>query len=80
MAGPEFMADPRIGASTAGYESGEAPYAIPITEDTDLATGIWADGRIGTFRGHRTGPHTYGATVFGSNLARIFPSISSAIS
>ena len=23
------------------------------------------DGRIGTFRGHRTGPHTYGATVFG---------------
>lgn len=36
------------------------------TEDTDLAVGIWADGRIGTFRGHRTGPHTYGATVFGS--------------
>lgn len=36
------------------------------TDDTDVATGVWADGRIGTFRGHRTGPHTYGATVFGS--------------
>jgi len=36
------------------------------TEDTDVAAGVWADGRIGTFRGHRTGPHTYGATVFGS--------------
>lgn len=36
------------------------------TEDTDVAAGIWADGRIGTFRGHRAGPHTYGATVFGS--------------
>ncbi len=36
------------------------------TDDTDVAAGIWADGRIGTFRGHRTGPHTYGATVFGS--------------
>ncbi len=37
------------------------------TEDTDLAVGVWKDGRIGTFRGHRTGPHTYGATVFGKN-------------
>lgn len=36
------------------------------TEDTDVAAGVWADGRIGTFRGHRTGPHTYGATVFGN--------------
>jgi predicted dehydrogenase len=33
--------------------------------DTDLAIGVWTDGRVGTFRGHRTGPHTYGATVFG---------------
>ncbi len=35
------------------------------TEDTELAVGQWADGRIGTFRGHRTEPHGYGATVFG---------------
>ncbi len=36
------------------------------TEDTDVALGVWKDGRIGTFRGHRKGPHTYGATVFGA--------------
>jgi predicted dehydrogenase len=36
------------------------------TADTDLVVGVWSDGRIGTFRGHRTGPHGYGATVFGS--------------
>jgi predicted dehydrogenase len=34
--------------------------------DTDVAVGVWDDGRVGAFRGHRTGPHTYGATVFGS--------------
>jgi hypothetical protein len=28
--------------------------------------GVWEGGRIGTFRGTREGPHTYGATVFGS--------------
>lgn len=37
------------------------------TEETDVAVGQWEDGRIGTFRGHRSGPHTYGATVFGTN-------------
>ncbi len=36
------------------------------TEDTDLVTGQWADGRIGTFRGIRKGKADYGATVFGS--------------
>ena len=36
------------------------------TEGTDLAVGVWRDGRIGTFRGTREGPHTYGATVFGT--------------
>ncbi len=36
------------------------------TEQTDVAVGVWQDGRIGMFRGHRAGPHTYGATVFGS--------------
>lgn len=35
------------------------------TADTDLVVGSWGDGRVGTFRGHRTGPHTFGATVFG---------------
>jgi predicted dehydrogenase len=36
------------------------------TADTDFVVGLWSDGRIGTFRGHRTGPHDYGATVFGT--------------
>lgn len=35
------------------------------TEGTDLAVGTWEDGRIGTFRGTRTGKHDYGGTVFG---------------
>lgn len=34
------------------------------TPNTDVVTGIWADGRVGTFRGTRTGKHTYGGTVF----------------
>lgn len=34
-------------------------------ENTDVVTGRWSDGRIATFRGTRTGPHDYGATVFG---------------
>lgn len=36
------------------------------TKDTDVVVGVWKDGRIGTFRGTRTGPHTYGGTVFGT--------------
>src|SRR5262249_6764188 len=35
------------------------------TRDTDLVTGVWKDGRIGTFRGIRKGSSGYGATVFG---------------
>ncbi|MCD6338651.1 MAG: Gfo/Idh/MocA family oxidoreductase [Verrucomicrobia bacterium] len=35
------------------------------TEGTDFVTGVWRDGRIGTFRGLRQGPHRYGLTVFG---------------
>ncbi len=35
-------------------------------EGADVAVGLWADGRIGTFRGTREGAHDYGATVFGS--------------
>ncbi len=34
------------------------------TPNTDVVTGIWTDGRVGTFRGTRTGKHTYGGTVF----------------
>ncbi|MBN1909712.1 MAG: Gfo/Idh/MocA family oxidoreductase [Pirellulales bacterium] len=36
------------------------------TEGTDLAVGVWKDGRIGTFRGIRQGKQDYGATIFGS--------------
>ena len=36
-------------------------------EETDVVTGIWKDGRIGTFRGTRNGKHDYGGTVFGEN-------------
>jgi predicted dehydrogenase len=35
------------------------------TKDTELVSGVWKDGRIGTFRGLR-GKSGYGATVFGS--------------
>jgi len=37
------------------------------TKDTDLVVGTWKDGRIGTFRGTRTGKHDYGGTVYGEN-------------
>ncbi len=35
------------------------------TEGTDFVVGVWKDGRIGTFRGIRQGPHRYGVKVFG---------------
>lgn len=35
------------------------------TEGTDVAVGTWEDGRIGTFRGTRTGKHLYGGTAYG---------------
>jgi len=35
------------------------------TEGTDIVVGTWTDGRIGTFRGTRTGKHTYGGTAYG---------------
>lgn len=34
------------------------------TDGTDIVVGTWADGRIGTFRGTRTGKHDYGGTVY----------------
>jgi hypothetical protein len=36
------------------------------SDGTDLVTGLWSDGRIGTFRGIRDGAAGYGALVFGS--------------
>jgi predicted dehydrogenase len=35
------------------------------TNDTDIVVGTWKDGRVGTFRGTRTGKHDYGGTVYG---------------
>jgi len=36
------------------------------TEDTDLVTGIWNNGRIGTYRGIRRNRAEFGAVAFGS--------------
>jgi len=36
------------------------------TNDYEFVVGLWKDGRIGTFRGLRTGKSGYGAVVFGS--------------
>ncbi|MFD2200383.1 Gfo/Idh/MocA family oxidoreductase [Shivajiella indica] len=35
-----------------------------ISKDTDIVVGTWKDGRLGTFRGTRSGIHDYGGTVF----------------
>ncbi len=35
------------------------------TADTDVVAGVWNDGRIGTFRGTRSGQHGYGGTAYG---------------
>lgn len=40
------------------------------SEGTDVVVGKWADGRIGTFRGMREGPHDYGGTAFGAEDIR----------
>jgi len=34
------------------------------TSETELVVGVWEDGRIGTFRGLRTGFREYGALIF----------------
>jgi len=34
------------------------------TDDYELVTGKWSDGRIGTFRGLRSGKRDYGATIY----------------
>jgi len=44
------------------------------TEGTDVVTAVWDDGRVGSFRGTRTGQHEYGATAFGEKgVARVGP-------
>lgn len=35
------------------------------TENTDVVVGVWADGRVGTYRGLRDGKRGYGVTIFG---------------
>jgi len=35
------------------------------TAGTEVVVGVWEDGRIGTFRGTRTGKHEYGGTAYG---------------
>ena len=35
------------------------------TDNTDIVVGVWNDGRVGTFRGTRTGTHDYGGTAYG---------------
>lgn len=36
------------------------------TADTDIVTGVWSDGRVGTVRGNREAKGAYGITVFGT--------------
>jgi hypothetical protein len=38
------------------------------SEGTDVVVGLWNDGRIGVFRGIRSGTQGYGLTVFGSDF------------
>ena len=45
--------------------SGCATVQRTTTPDTDLVTGTWKDGRIGTFRGIRENKQDYGVVVFG---------------
>ena len=37
------------------------------TPNTDVVTGVWEDGRVGTARGLRAAKGSYGITVFGAN-------------
>ena len=39
---------------------------LRYTEGTEFVMGVWGDGRIGTFRGLRSGKKDYGALVYGS--------------
>jgi predicted dehydrogenase len=46
------------------------------TADTDFVTGVWKDGRIGTYRGIRKAAAGSGATVFGSKAIVDLPKAS----
>lgn len=37
-----------------------------VTKETDFVTGVWKDGRVGTYRGIHKGKAAFGATVFGT--------------
>jgi predicted dehydrogenase len=39
------------------------------TKNTDVITGVWSDGRVGTMQGNRNGRAGYGVTVIGSKGA-----------
>jgi predicted dehydrogenase len=39
------------------------------TKNTDVITGVWSDGRVGTMQGNRNGRAGYGVTVVGSKGA-----------
>ena len=41
------------------------------TDSTELVVGVWKDGRVGTFRGRRSKPHNYGATVYGEKKTMV---------
>jgi predicted dehydrogenase len=44
------------------------------TDDTDVVVGTWADGRVGTFRGARSGKSGYGGVAYGTEgIAPIGP-------
>jgi ribosomal protein L18E len=40
------------------------------TTDTDIVTGTWADGRIGTYRGIRKNKADFGAVAFGTKAIK----------
>jgi predicted dehydrogenase len=42
------------------------------TGDTDVVVGRWKDGRVGTMRGNRVGPQTYGAVAYGKQAILSF--------
>lgn len=37
-----------------------------VTKDTDFVSGVWKDGRVGTYRGIHKGKASFGAMVYGS--------------
>jgi hypothetical protein len=43
------------------------------TDDTDIVTGVWKDGRIGTYRGIRKGAAAAGAMVYGNKSISELP-------